>query len=470
MNISGAIQCSACPEGGACEIAKLNFTTIPSKPGYWQIKSWFADNGKNWKGEQFHYSRCSEKLRCRNAVKLFDQYFRDFSTDACNVHEATASTENKACSGVQTDIKENCVCQGFAEYSFLDGDGCRLGHNGPYCSTCRNGWVMDSTTKYCSSCENYNKSDNAVSTTAVICAMIAPFVLIALIVFLVFKYHFGLSAMRTYAHVRAVMDSALIVEDEYVGLWGFVVMGSGDSSNLAMERGIPFGDYIIQKLKIIVSLSQVLSQMSVNFSVDWPDGFSRLLESLSFVNLNIFSFPAVGCLAETNFIGIFLAMTSLPLLFAMFIVLCFPLFIALGKTLQKGADTPLSEDDQKTRKKAAHEFALNILIKICLGILFIVYPSVSNIILRMFHCRTLANGEEYLAADLSINCNSNDPISVGPFQTLGYADYRAWAALMLFVYPIGVPVLFYLVLFANRAKLYVKNEADPTKPPKLNPR
>jgi hypothetical protein len=328
---------------------------------------------------------------------------------------------------------------------------------------------MDSTTKYCSSCENYNKSENAVTTTAVICIIAAPFLLIALIVILVFKYQFGLTAMRTYAHVRAVMDSALIVEDQYIGLWGFVVMGSGDSSNLAIERGIPFGDYVIQKLKIIVSLSQVVSQMSVNFKVDWPDDFSRLLESLSFVNLNIFSFPAVGCLAKTNFIGIFLALTSFPLLFGIFVVLCFPLFIALGKTLQKGIDTPLSKDKEKIRTAAANKFALNIIIKICLGILFIVYPSVSNIVLRMFHCRTLANGEEYLAADLSINCNSNDPISVGPFQTLGYVDYRAWAAVMVCVYPIGVPVLFYLVLFANRAELYVKNEADPTKPPKLNP-
>jgi hypothetical protein len=126
MNVSGQILCSACPEGGACGSAKLNFTSIPSKPGYWQIKAWFAHDGKNLNGKQFHYSQCTEKLNCRNAVKMFDMYFRDFSTDACNAHEATAATGNTACSGVLADINGYCVCQGSAKYSFLHGDGCRF--------------------------------------------------------------------------------------------------------------------------------------------------------------------------------------------------------------------------------------------------------------------------------------------------------------------------------------------------------
>jgi hypothetical protein len=59
----------------------------------------------------------------------------------------------------------------------------------------------------------------------------------------------------------------------------------------------------------------------------------------------------------------------------------------------------------------------------------------------MLHCRTLVNGDAYLAADLSIQCNSNDPIDVAPgFDKLGYYDYQGWAVMMVMIYPIGVPL------------------------------
>jgi hypothetical protein len=308
--------------------------------------------------------------------------------------------------------------------------------------------------------------------------VLLPFLLVGLLVFGLFKYHFGISAVRTYVHVRAAMDSALVVEDKYIGLWGFVILGSGPVRTDAdlVGAGIPLGDYVIQKFKIIVSLSQVISQMSTGFKVDWPEDFSRLLDSLSFVNLNIFSFPAVGCLAETNFIGVFLAMTSLPLLFALLVLCCYPFWKIVGLKLQKGIgrNTPLSSADgasgELVRQKAAKEFGVNIMIKMCLGTLFIVYPGVSNIVLRMFHCRTLANGESYLAADLSISCNSNEPLDVAPgFSHMGYLDYRAWAVVMICVYPIGVPLLFFVVLWMNRHQLYDKADGE-GQPSTLNAR
>ena len=38
------------------------------------------------------------------------------------------------------------------------------------------------------------------------------------------------------------------------------------------------------------------------------------------INLNFFTIPAIGCYANTNFIGVFMAMTSLPLLFIGFLL------------------------------------------------------------------------------------------------------------------------------------------------------
>jgi hypothetical protein len=126
---ASAMTCQPCPAGGDCDDAKLNFTSLASKPGYWQIKPWFASTPTS-----FFYSRCTEKIRCRNAINDWN-------------NECTESSVSTRCATFRKAMEAGCVCQGSSRYSFKDGDGCREGHNGPFCSTCRAGWVMDSTTR-----------------------------------------------------------------------------------------------------------------------------------------------------------------------------------------------------------------------------------------------------------------------------------------------------------------------------------
>merc|ERR1712070_664947 len=90
----------------------------------------------------------------------------------------------------------------------------------------------------------------------------------------------------------------------------------------------------------------------------------------------------------------------------------------------------------------------NDLVGIFLFITYLVLPSVTVVIFRMFPCQNVdpSNGNSpdnyYLIADYSISCNSDR-----------YRYGVAWAIFMIFIYPIGLPILYFCLLYNIRKEL-----------------
>ena len=72
-------------------------------------------------------------------------------------------------------------------------------------------------------------------------------------------------------------------------------------------------------------------------------------------------------------------------------------------------------------------------------ILFLIYPSTSAAIFATFQCEPLDDGTSWLRADLSIDCNS-------PTHNW-YVGYASW---MVLVFPLGTPLLYYVILRCNK--------------------
>lgn len=70
---------------------------------------------------------------------------------------------------------------------------------------------------------------------------------------------------------------------------------------------------------------------------------------------------------------------------------------------------------------------------------FFVYSSVSATVFRMFACESLDDGFTYLRADYAILCDSTK-----------HKALQLYAAFMIAVYPIGIPLLYAVILFRNR--------------------
>ncbi|CAM9415384.1 unnamed protein product, partial [Laminaria digitata] len=70
---------------------------------------------------------------------------------------------------------------------------------------------------------------------------------------------------------------------------------------------------------------------------------------------------------------------------------------------------------------------------------FLVYSSVSSTVFRMFACESLDDGYTYLRADYTILCDSAK-----------HEALQVYAAFMIAVYPVGIPLLYAVILFRNR--------------------
>ena len=103
----------------------------------------------------------------------------------------------------------------------------------------------------------------------------------------------------------------------------------------------------------------------------------------------------------------------------------------------------------------------NLCLKLVIFMLFLIYPSVSNTILKMFSCRTLGNGKSYLTADYSIECGGAKVHTHAFSGKYSFDAYRAWAGAAVLVYPIGVPIFFFIVLWLQRGALFVAGTDEP---------
>eukprot|EP00966_Prymnesium_polylepis_P327372 7383253-Prymnesium_polylepis.1 len=89
---------------------------------------------------------------------------------------------------------------------------------------------------------------------------------------------------------------------------------------------------------------------------------------------------------------------------------------------------------------------LQRVLPLMLTLTFVVVPSTSMRIFRTFHCEPIQynSGEvrRYLKADLHLSCDSEE-----------YSEARSAAFLFVGVWPIGIPVLYAVLLLATRRAL-----------------
>jgi hypothetical protein len=183
-----------------------------------------------------------------------------------------------------------------------------------------------------------------------------------------------------------------------------------------LKLTISFFDSLMVKLRILISMVQVLSQLGVVYSIPFPSLYSNLLRWIGLLELNFIDILPLGCVMTVGFHFSLLVRT---------LVLPALLLVALAA---KAVRAPA---------KVADFFnGLNFLV------LFLIYPSTSAAVFAAFQCEELSDGTRWLRADLSVDCD-------GDFHTL----FRYYAGLMVIVYPLGTPLFYLFLLRRNRARL-----------------
>ena len=150
------------------------------------------------------------------------------------------------------------------------------------------------------------------------------------------------------------------------------------------------------------------------------------------MEFNIIQILPIACLRPFNFFDKLLAMTILPIVFSL-------LIFSFGELAAMCATT------KKAKSIRTTSFGAFLLLT------FVVFPSVSTTVLRFYNCVSYEEGFsdgstetiKVLEADHDISCTS--PSYKGIWST--------YALAMLFVYPVGIPLLYWVLLFRYRKQL-----------------
>ena len=299
-------------------------------------------------------------------------------------------------------------------------DSCEVGYEGPLCAVCSSGYYFQSVDSTCKECPN------------------GPNVsLFSLIVIVVLGLLIGLICMYFILSRFDVID--LITDFSIIGcvtqLWHNSKLTKVDWENVELKA---FVNRMSCKTKIYVTLYQIISSLPFVLQFSFPDTYTKINSFGSIVNLNFFNDIALSCDYNYDYIDFLIMVTVIPAGLTCLLVSIYYYHYSYLRWY-------------RSKSKSA-ESSLRVYLKIFLVGSFLALPGISIFIFRTFSCIDLDpdnEGGEYLQADYSISCES-----------FRYEWGRAYAIGMVFVYPVGVTVYYYWLLYNHRELIKNRKSAS----------
>jgi hypothetical protein len=200
------------------------------------------------------------------------------------------------------------------------------------------------------------------------------------------------------------------------------------------------------KLRIPLVVVQILTQYISITGLRLPKLYYDFLSWATTINIDFGWLVSIGCITQVTFYDKLLLNTLAP--FGVVALLLCTYNIAQCRHRVQAVSAPvtssstrlgrtLSTDSTRTRNldrvRAKHYSAFLLMT-------FLIYSTVSTVIFQAFACDAIeGTGTSYLRADYSVSCN-----------TAKHTAYQAYAAVMILVYPVGIPLLYTWLLLRER--------------------
>jgi hypothetical protein len=194
------------------------------------------------------------------------------------------------------------------------------------------------------------------------------------------------------------------------------------------------------KLKIVITTYQIVSSIPSNLQVNFPGSFSALLKAFAVFNLNITAVIPFQCQQDFTFIDKLVFTTLFPIALAAAL-----LVVGTCDVLYQTYRYAVTDPERSRTVDAVKDQYLTYFFFLT----YLVLPSVSTTIFQTFLCTNVdPRGEDsdasdsYLIADMSISCTSSY-----------YYKGVVYAVAMLLVYVVGIPLMYFLLLYYNREEI-----------------
>jgi hypothetical protein len=280
---------------------------------------------------------------------------------------------------------------------------CRVGHTGPFCGVCD---ITDPADKYYKQVSGECASCNDTSGAFV---PIIGFVAVLVVVIVL---------MRQVEHMKKTLDAKTEEQkakdtSQATAVKEVVIM----AKEVVDEKLKKIG----RRLRIFVALWQILGAMGPVYSLRFPPGFTNLLSFTAILQFDLFAAFPLDCYFDSDFHSKLITKTMGPILFSL-----------IGVTIGIIAKYCLGKPK-----------VLGIIMSGILALLFLVYTGIMQDTFGTFLCIDLDDGTSVLQLDLSIDCDAD------AHQTM-----RMYALLMICIYPIGFPLLIWIILNNHKSVLH----------------
>jgi len=182
---------------------------------------------------------------------------------------------------------------------------------------------------------------------------------------------------------------------------------------------------VVVKIKIVFVFFQVVMLFQDVYIFQYPQVYVGFFQIFSIFQINIFALAKMECFIESGFLNHLIFTTVLPLA----IILSFALIYLLSYIYSKKND-------------AYHSYISNSLSNFFILITYTLFPSLCATIFSSFVCEDFDNGDSLLRADYSVNCDSSE-----------YTYIYSLAIIMIFIYPIGIPLSYLFILWTYKDQL-----------------
>lgn len=283
------------------------------------------------------------------------------------------------------------------------------------CGVCSDDFSFRSSTQKCEAC----------SGSASLDAVTILFIIVAILIGAVASFVYSKPEFRQ--QVKTTDDFYVLV---FIKL-GLLSNMPGKFSNQHYENASVLRMRFMARLKFYILLWQVVALLPFTLDMNFPNVYSAIASVLNVFNLGVDVSSLVSCQSDTSFDAIdnLFFQTMYP------IVVSGVLFFArsIHLYLRRGLDADILS------QIGSRYFNIFILF------MYLILPIVSIAIFQTFSCQDVdpdnieSGADRYMNVDYSVSCSSSK-----------YQFGFTWAIVSIFVYPIGVPLLYFYILYSSK--------------------
>jgi hypothetical protein len=293
---------------------------------------------------------------------------------------------------------------------------CAEGFEGVLCAVCSVGYYLDTDANSCLLCEG-----SSLLTPTFIIILCCLYVLLVLL------------CIRLYRKiVKSTQDDDDVKEEEV----------EKKKPETIIEKIKDWYDRrfsaVQAKVKIVIATFQIILVCQSAFQINLPSSYTNFTNVFQFFNFSIPSILPLSCMFRHDFISTLMLVTLMPFFITGFLIIAFVLNFALQKAYVK-------------TKFALHQLRVRLQYRcfsLWLLMTYLILPSITTTIFQIFLCENVDPASEdssdnlYLIADYSIKCKGGH-----------YYFGVTWAIVMIFVYPVGIPYIYYRLVLARKPEI-----------------